>query len=84
MEIESKLMDRNQYTFFCFRAKGDFVKKFSEKTGQVTNKLIGIRILNSLPLFATNAEWRHIKDLNGQIMNRDNPDTNSRYYILKK
>jgi hypothetical protein len=83
-EIESKLIDRKTYTFLKFRAKANVERGFSRKTGVPIVKLVGIELVNSKPVNETQVEYRHIKDLNAQIMDLNNRPENSVYYILKK
>lgn len=46
--------------------------------------LDGIRLNQSKPLNKTRVPVNSIRNLNAQIMNKNNPHTNSRYYLLKK
>ena len=46
--------------------------------------LIGIKINNIKPVNTTRVPVNVARNLNAQIMDRNNPASNSRYYLLKK
>ena len=46
--------------------------------------LDGIKLNQSKPLNKTRVPVNSIRNLNAQIMDKNNPHTNSRYYLLKK
>jgi len=46
--------------------------------------LDGIRLNQSKPLNKNRVPVNSIRNLNAQIMDKNNPHTNSRYYLLKK
>lgn len=69
--------------FTQYMASGIFETKFDANLNKV-EVLVGIRINNIKPVNHTRIPVRMAIDLNRQIMNKDNPATNSRYYLLKK
>ena len=77
--LEGKLLWNKIYEFDCVRARGQFKTKADGKT----RVLIGLKLLGQIK-FTTKTEYRHIRDLNFQILNPDTPESNSIYYLLKK
>jgi hypothetical protein len=82
--IENSLLLRQSYMFCWYKAVGIWEMEFDKKSGKSIPVMIGIKLISNIPINDCLSEYRHIKDANSQIMNRDNPPTNSRYYLLKK
>jgi hypothetical protein len=83
-ELIASMKMQQHYDFEQYMTSGIFEKEFDKKTGQVYDDLVGIRINNTKPVNTTRIPLRIAIELNMQIFNKDNPATNSRYYLLKK
>jgi hypothetical protein len=75
------LYDNKDFTQYM--ASGLFKKEFDVNLNPV-DKLIGIKINNDTPVNHTRIPVHVAIEMNRQIDNRDNPASNSRYYLLKK
>jgi hypothetical protein len=69
--------------FVQYMASGVFKTVLNDNADKVV-VLVGIKINNIKPVNTTRIPVGMAKNLNEQIMNRDNPASNSRYYLLKK
>jgi len=78
-ELEDSLLLDNKYDFYQFFASGQFKKK---KDG--TDLLIGIVINRPQSIHTTRIPLKIAKELNRQIYDKNNPPSNSRYFLLKK
>lgn len=86
-DIEKTLVDNQNYDFVQFKANG-ILKRNAEGNlfvnAQGQHVLIGLKINKPEPENYTRIPWKVAKELNSQIMNPNNPITNSRYYFLRK
>lgn len=78
-ELIESLPIYDHYTFYQFMASGHF-----RQTSKGKWILTGIQINKSQPVNSTSITLAVANELNRQIDDRNNPPSNSRYYLLKK
>lgn len=83
LDIVNNLNGFEQRDFEQYMANGIF-KKELDPSLTPRDVLIGIKINLIKPVNTTRVPVRIARDLNAQIMDRNNPESNSRYYLLKK
>lgn len=69
--------------FVQYMASGVFKTILNDQADKVV-VLVGIKINNIKPVNQTRVPVQVVRNLNAQIMDRNNPASNSRYYLLKK
>ena len=69
--------------FVQYMASGIFKVELNDNADKV-HRLVGIRINNPRPVNQTRIQINLATNLNDQIHDRNNPASNSRYYLLKK
>ena len=82
-ELVSKLNGFENRDFVQYLASGVFKTALNDNMDKV-QVLIGIKINNATPINTSRMPVAAARDLNRQITNKDNPITNSRYWLLKK
>jgi hypothetical protein len=83
MKLVDKLPGHQNRDFVQYMASGVFKTVLNDNADKVL-VITGIKINRADPVNSTRIPVAMARDLNRQIMNRDNPSTNSRYYLLKK
>ena len=81
--LVNSLPGQKKADFIQVRAYGIHKKKQDDQLRAIPY-VDGLIIKDLRPINTTRIEVRYIRDLNRQIENPDTPDTNSRYYLLKK
>lgn len=82
-KLVASLSGHENFDFVQYMASGKFQKKQDENL-HIYDALVGIVINNIKPLNTTRVPMKVARDLNAQIYNRENPPSNSRYFLLKK
>lgn len=83
MAMFSKLDGHKNRDFVQYMASGKFELQHDKNLNKV-EVLVGITMNKVEPVNTTRIPVSMARDLNAQIYNRDNPPSNSRYYLLKK
>lgn len=83
MKLVSGLNGHASHDFTQYMASGIFKKELNANLDPI-HTLIGIKINRAAPVNTTRIPVKIARDLNDQINNRDNPPSNSRFYLLKK
>ena len=82
-ELVNKLPGHENRDFVQYMASGVFKTVLNGNADKVI-VLVGIKINNIKPVNQTRVPVQIVRNLNAQIMDRNNPPSNSRYYLLKK
>lgn len=82
-EMFDKLPGHENRDFVQYMASGVFKTVLNDNADKET-VLVGIKLNQSKPVNHTRIPVHMARNLNAQIMDRNNPASNSRYYLLKK
>jgi len=82
-ELVNKLPGHENRDFVQYMASGVFKTILNDNADKEV-VLVGIKINNIKPVNQTRVPVQIVRNLNAQIMDRNNPPSNSRYYLLKK
>ena len=82
-ELVNKLPGHENRDFVQYMASGVFKTVLNDNADKVI-VLVGIKINQIKPVNQTRVPVQVVRNLNAQIMDRNNPASNSRYYLLKK
>jgi hypothetical protein len=82
-ELVNSLPGHENRDFVQYMASGVFKTILNDNADKEV-VLIGIKINNIKPVNFTRVPVNVARNLNAQIMDRNNPASNSRYYLLKK
>lgn len=82
-ELVNKLPGHENKDFVQYMASGVFKTILNDNADKEVI-LVGIKINNIKPVNHTRVPVNVARNLNAQIMDRNNPPSNSRYYLLKK
>lgn len=83
LKLVNSLNGHASHDFTQYMASGIFKKELNANLDPV-HTLIGIKINRVAPVNTTRIPVKIARELNDQINNRDNPASNSRYFLLKK
>lgn len=83
LKLVNSLPGHENRDFVQYMASGIFKTILNENADKEV-VLVGIQINNVKPVNQTRVPVQVVRNLNAQIMNRNNPPSNSRYYLLKK
>jgi hypothetical protein len=83
LELVNSLPGHENRDFVQYMASGVFKTILNDNADKEV-VLIGIKINNIKPVNFTRVPVNVARNLNAQIMDRNNPASNSRYYLLKK
>ena len=82
-ELVNKMPGHENKDFVQYMASGVFKTILNDNADKEVI-LIGIKINNIKPVNYTRVPVNIARNLNAQIMDRNNPASNSRYFLLKK
>lgn len=82
-ELVNSLQGHENRDFVQYMASGVFNTILNDNADKEV-VLVGIKINNIKPVNFTRVPVNVARNLNAQIMDRNNPASNSRYYLLKK
>jgi hypothetical protein len=83
LELVNSLPGHENRDFVQYMASGVFKVILNDNADKEV-VLVGIKINNIKPVNFTRVPVNVARNLNAQIMDRNNPASNSRYYLLKK
>jgi hypothetical protein len=82
-ELVNSLPGHENRDFVQYMASGVFKTILNDNADKEV-VLVGIKINNIKPVNFTRVPVNVVRNLNAQIMDRNNPASNSRYFLLKK
>jgi hypothetical protein len=82
-ELVNSLPGHENRDFVQYMASGVFKTILNDNADKEV-VLVGIKINNIKPVNVTRVPVNVARNLNAQIMDRNNPSSNSRYFLLKK
>jgi hypothetical protein len=82
-EVEKTLLHQDAYYFEVYKVAPVLEKIFDKDLNKV-DKLVGIQLKNSTPIYTTKVEVKHALEMNRQIMSEPSRAGLGRYFLLKK